>query len=158
MTEDTTTKSTESDDNSDSAGVPHVFALRPGGRYHLAEGPNFGHGVGDEAYRFVQDDEIAATLREAERAGESAFRYIRSRRLAEALDTADRAITAIETGEFDDVLDLVLFAERNEFANRVTVIDAIADRKTKVEQQRQTQPGDTGGLSLDEVAPKSGLE
>lgn len=156
MTENTTTESTESNNNSDSVNAPHAFVLQPGGRVNFADAPAFGHGPNSTAYRLIEDGEAAARLRETTRAGEPAFRYIRADRLADALDTADDAIAAIKAGESDDNLDLLLFAERNEFGNRVTVIDAIADRKREVEQQRQAAGKESQyGLSLDEVAPES---
>ncbi|MFW6435549.1 MAG: hypothetical protein ACOCY1_04140 [Halovenus sp.] len=135
---------------------PHVFALRPGGRKSFANAPNFGHAPDDEAYRLVEGDEAAATLREAERVpGEPAFRYIDAETVEETLSSADDAVDAINAGEFDDVLDLVLFAERNEFENRVTVIDAIGERKRKIEQRRQTAgDGSAGSLGLEDVAPE----
>lgn len=132
---------------------PHAFALRPGGRAFFANAPNFGHDADFEAYRLVKDDEAAATLREAERAGEPVFRYIEAEELEDTLSSADEAVEAIEAGEYDDVLDLLLFAERNEFGPRVTVTEAIADRSHKVEQMRQADgEGSQNSLQLEDVA------
>jgi len=133
---------------------PHAFALRPGGRMCFANAPNFGHRPDDEAYRLVESDDAAATLRQAERAGEPAFRYIDAEDLKETLGTADDAVEAIESGEYDDVLDLLLFAERNEFGPRVTVTEAIAARHREAAARRSGTDDGAQGLRHDDIAPE----
>jgi len=95
--------------------------------------------VGDVA---GQDDEVAADLREYNQTRETpVFRHIAAADLKEVLDTAKDATAAIEASEYDDVLDLLLYAERRAFDNRVTVIDAITERKRALEEQCQAADG-----------------
>lgn len=137
---------------------PHAFVLNqedpiPTRVYHR-DAPNFGYKRDDEAYHLVEDDETAAYLRGRKKAGTPFFRHIHADRLEDTLETAESAVDAIETGDFDDVLDLLLFAEREAYGHRVTVIDAIADRQRELEEMRATDPdGDEGALAPEDVAP-----
>jgi hypothetical protein len=142
--------------------APHVFAYRrgPGIPYRiLVRGlPPFGHGKSDQRYRLIDDDEVATQLLDHSRRQDvRLFRHLSPEDLEAALGSAADAAEAIEAGEHDDVLDLLLFAERNEFGTRVTVIDAIADRKTKLEQQYQAGTAETDVLTPGDVAPLSEL-
>jgi hypothetical protein len=132
---------------------PHVLGYRRGGvpsSIHIRGLPTFGHGVSDKQYRLIEDDETAAELREKERNGRPLFRHLSPEELTEALDSAKNAVDAIAAGEHDDVLDLLLFAERRAFSSRVTVIDAIAARHRELEEQLQ----DDGDDSNDVLAPE----
>lgn len=121
--------------------APWIFAYRraPGVPFrHFSRGlPRFGHGNSDTRYRVVEDDEVAEELREKEtRHGAPYFRWIAPDHVEATLDeSAEATIGAIEAGEFDDVLDLLLFAEREAFGARVTVIDAIAERNRRLEEE-----------------------
>lgn len=139
--------------------APHVFAYRraPGvpPRIGIRGLPDFGHGQDDKRYRFIEDDDVAADLREySQQRDTRLFRIIEADELAEVLETASGAVDAIESGEYDDVLDLLLLAEREVYDNRVTVIDAIGDRKREIEEQRQVDSDDVETvLHPEEVTP-----
>jgi hypothetical protein len=140
------TDDTADTDELNSTSAPHVFAYRNARgvpfRLTIHDLPDFGHGHGDQRYRLIDDDEVAADLREYNQTRETpVFRHTAAADLEEVLDTAKDATAAIEAGEHDDVLDLLLYAERRAFDNRVTVIDAITERKRAIEEQRQAADG-----------------
>lgn len=137
---------------------PHVFAYRhaPGvpPKIRIRGLPSFGHGHGEVRYRLIEDDEVAAELRDHNRRQDpSLFRVIPPEDLEDTLDSASDAVDAIEAGEHDDVLDMLLFAERKAFGSRVTVIDAIRDRHRELEEQHRAESDSSvSRLTPDDVA------
>lgn len=101
--------------------------------YARRDGPSFakpGKGAGDNIpqYRFI-DSERAAEL------GQNKYlERVPANRLESILgDSAESAISAIENGQADDILDVVLFAER-ETNDRVTVLEALSDRHDHIKR------------------------
>lgn len=139
--------------------APHVFVLRdvrgvPPTTAIRALNLRFGHGMVGDRYKTIEDDDVAAKLREYERDGTKYFRWLTADELEEALDTAEGAVDAIAAGEYDDDLDLLLFAEREVYDGRITVINAIDERRQELIEQRRAESGDSEvGLSPTDVAP-----
>lgn len=117
--------------------------------------PPFGHGVDDARYRLIDDDEVAEELRDYGRNGTAYFRYLSPDELEDILGSAEEAVAAVKAGEYDDVLDMLIYAERNEFGNRVTVVEAIADRHEQLvtEAELQANDDDTDRIAPADVAP-----
>lgn len=124
-------------------------------RTHIRGLPTFGHGPDDSRYRLIEDDDVAEALREHKRNGTRYFRYLSPDALEDALGDAEEAIEAVEAGEHDDILDMLLHAERNEFGDRVTVVEAIADRHEQLvtEAKLQANDDDTDRIDPADVAP-----
>jgi hypothetical protein len=122
----------------------HLFALRPGAsNFHIHRGPTFGHGPTDETYQFIDDEDHVEILKDKTAPdGRPMFRWLSVEELDETLGAADEAVAAIKAGEYDEYLDLLLVAERKEYGNRVSVVDAIAERDREIEAER-AQAGDT---------------
>jgi hypothetical protein len=125
---------------------PHVFAYRRARgvppRLNVRGLPNFGHGNDDRQYRLIEDDDLAAEIQEYDQErGTSLLRWIEADDLVAALDTAADAVDGIEAGKYDDVLDMLLYAEQEAFGARVTVIDAITDRRRELEEQLREEDG-----------------
>jgi hypothetical protein len=139
--------------------APHAFAYRQARgvpyRLKIRGLPEFGHGNDDVRYRLVEDDKIAAALRKQNQQQDPAlFRDVSAEDLDSALESASNAVDAIRNGEHDDILDLLLFAERRAFGNRVTIIEAITDRVQAVEEQRQSDSGDISSVvTPEDIAP-----
>lgn len=142
--------------------APHVFALNRRGpipptvAFSAADAPTFAHGDGGQAYHLVEDDDTAVLLRQKERKGVPYFRDITAERLESVLESAEEAAAAIEAGEHDDELDLLLFAERQHYGPRVTVTDAIDERQQAIEREFQAEEAAANTLSVDDVAPGRG--
>ena len=118
--------------------APYVFALRAGiPALTFRSGPSFGRrqALSESVYKLIEDEDTVARLKAKEVGGRSAFRYLEPDELETALGSAADAVEAIEAGEHDDVLDLLLFAEREVYDGRVTVIDAIADRNREIKEE-----------------------
>ena len=133
----------------------HVFMLRPGAppRVHFANGvPNFGRDRGDEQFHVVESDDAAEILKSKERRGQPLFQWLTPDELDDALGSADEAVAHIKAGDHDGDLALLLFAEQQLYDNRVTVVDALAERQRAREQEmsreeRQTvTPEDLAGV------------
>lgn len=138
--------------------MPHAFVLREDGpiqsHYQMRDGPTFSSRRGESRYNLVHDDETAEYLRNLTDGGEKVFRHLHEEEIEEALETADDAVDAVESGEFDDTLDLLLFAEREAYGARVTVIEAIASRHRELVEQRQSNTnGGALNLALEDVSP-----
>jgi hypothetical protein len=133
----------------------HLFALRAGAAdIKIRGGPSFGHRHDDAAYRFVADEDHVDRLKEqTNRRDRPKFRWISTEKLDGVLESAEEAVAAIEAGEHDDVLDLLLVAERERYGNRVTVVDAIDDRAREIQADREVSGGATADLSPADVAP-----
>jgi hypothetical protein len=155
MTDDTT----ETNEQDSTPSAPHVFALRhaAGVPYRLTSRglPGFGLGDYDKRYRLIEDEDVAADLREYNNdRNPSVFRHLSAEDVEAALGTAADAVDAIAAGEHDDVLDLLLFAERRAFSSRVTVIDAIGDRhRERIEQLHASEDVDGDILTPEDVTP-----
>jgi len=139
---------------------PHIVALRraqgvPPSLTLRGLGLTFGYRRREEAYKLIEDPDIATKLEEYETSGGvRCFRSLTGDEVADVLDSASEAVEVITAGEYDDVLDLLLVAERRAYDNRVTVIDAIADRRRAlIEQRSEDDAGPAPRLTPDEVAP-----
>lgn len=136
---------------------PHVFALRSAvgvpPRWYARGLPEFGHLPGDKPRRVIEDEETAVALLayDEERDGPRMFRHLSPDQLEEALGTAKEAVEPIEKGRYDDVLDLLLFAERELFGSRITVIQAIDRRNREVIDQRTQNEADKDALTPDDI-------
>jgi len=131
---------------------PYVFALRrasgvPPKIAFRGDPPEFD--LRRHPYRLIEDDEVAEYLRKKEHAGTPCFRHLSPEDVDEALESASEAVDAIEAGEYDDVLDMLLVAERRAFDARITVINAIADRRRALKEQLR----DEDDASRQTVAP-----
>lgn len=106
--------------------------------YAVRDGPDFakpGKGPSENIpqYRFMEGDR-AVELGQTEY-----LDRVPASRLESILgDSAEAAIQAIENGQADDILDVVLFAER-ETDDRVTVLEAISNRHEQVKKQQERQ-------------------
>lgn len=138
--------------------MPDLFALReepkvpPRIAHRLA--PTFSTYESDEVpqYRLIEDDDTVKVLRDKNREDSPApFRHLSADELEDALGTASDAVDAIEAGEYDTVLDMLLFAEEHEFGNRSTVVDAIAARHREIVEQQKASTSET--LRPSEVKP-----
>jgi len=125
----------------------YLFALgdgRPHVKFH--NGPSFGHGRnGDAPYQFIDDEDTVDLLKsKTDSRGNHVFRWVAAEKLEAVLDSAEDAVREIEAGEHDDVLDMVLVAERNRYGNRITVLDAISERQRQIEAEANPDdPADT---------------
>jgi len=142
---------------------PHVFALRRAGGvpptivFRWGPAPSFSR-TGDP-YRLVNDDEVAEFLQQKEQGGTDYFRYLAPEEVEEALDSAEEAADAVLAGEHDDILDLLLFAEREVYDGRGTVIGVINERRQQIIEQRRTKQAedDSSENTVDpvDVAPET---
>ncbi|MBV0900169.1 hypothetical protein [Haloarcula salina] len=142
---------------------PHAFALRTGRRVpptlHIRDLAEFGLESTEERYRLIDDDRLAADLREYDQnRNPSAFRDITAEDLDGILDSASGAASAIKAGDHDDVLDILVFAEREAYGDRVTVLDAISERKRELKRERfEDRDRVDSVLQPEDVAPSRGL-
>lgn len=155
--QDSTIDDTEEQaDEYEDADVPHLVKYLGGSSIYirtLGDDGRFGAGHRHPRYRLIDDDETFQELTEYESAGGKSFRGIPGAELEEALGSAKEAVETIAAGEHDGVLDMLLVAEREAFGNRVTVLDALVDRKRAIEAQRQAEAGDVeGALNPEELA------
>lgn len=131
----------------------YLFALReghPGIKFH--RGVSFDHGrQGGDAVQFIQDEDTAERLKaKTDKFGSHLFRWVATSELEAVLDAAEDAATAIESGEHDGILDLLLAAEQKRYGPRVTVLDAISERARQIEaEQDPDDPADS--VSVAEV-------
>ena len=135
----------------------HLFSLRQGeSGVKIRGGPSFGHGPNSTAYRFVAEKDHVETLKnKTNRNGDSIFRWLPGKALDAVLESADEAVDAIESGEYDAVLDLLLFAERERYGNRVSVVEGIDTRAREIQAER-VESGDAGAdISPTDVAPNT---
>lgn len=131
-----------------AAGVPSKIKFRKDGV------PEFSHR--EYPYRLIEDDDVAEFLRQKEGRHGPYFRHLSAEDLEAALASASDAVDAIAAGEYDDVLDLLLFAERREYGRRITVIEAIDDRQRALKEQLRDDGDETGGsINPADVAPRS---
>lgn len=135
----------------------YLFGLRSSAsRTKIHGGPVFGHRPRDETYQFIGDEETVEYLKEkTDLQGRHLFRWLSAEDMVEILESASDAADTIRSGDVDDVLDLLLFAERERYGNRVTVVDAIAerDREIQAEQVQEDQAG--ADLSPADIRPGS---
>jgi len=121
---------------------PYVFALRrvggvPPKILFRNAAPSFSHS--EHPYRLVDNEEAVEYLQQKEQNGTPYFRWLSPDELEAALDDAHEGADAIGAGEYDDALDVLLFAERNVYDSRVTVIEAIADRRKAIVEEHRAQ-------------------
>jgi len=140
--------------------MDHLFKLREGTMpvYSLRDAPTFAqpdspqehpqyHFVSEDATIEGRDGEINV-VDHLKKQGD--LQHIHPSRLEDLLDgPADQAIDAINAGEADDLLDCVLFAER-EHDDRATVVQAIAERNDELETQ-EAQQENLGALAPADV-------
>lgn len=135
----------------------HLFGLRAGAsRIKISRGPSFGHGRRYETYQFIGDKEMVEYLKEkTDRQGRHLFRWLSTEEIHTLLESAEDAADTIRAGDVDNKLDLLLFAERDRYGNRVTVVDAIAERDREIEaEQMQSDRGRAeADLSPGDVRP-----
>jgi len=155
MTDDT--PDTDADESTDGTkdeadlDAPWVFRLNPKKanfscpRATDPELPKFHHRY-DRApeYRLIHDPDVAAALKEKSEANRlRIFFWMLPEDVDTALSSAKRAVEQIEAGEWDDVLHFLLFAEREHYGPRVTVLDAIENRhRVLKERQAGTEAAD----------------
>lgn len=149
---------------------PHAFAYRGGqgvpSRIRSRALPiEAGVGPTDQRYHLIGNEDVAEQILEYDRNrdGPSLFRHLSPDELEETLGSAKEAVAAIEAGEVDRNLDLLLVAERNVYDGRVTVIEAIEARnRVVIEQRAETgedvttiQPEDIVTVRPDPEAPNA---
>lgn len=123
---------------------PYVFKLNGDApiRYMSRSTPMFGRMPGDHRYRVIESEDVAESLREAKKDDRPYFTCITPEGLESSLDgTAEEAIEAIKSGSYDDVLDLLVHAEREVYGGRATVIGALAERFEELETPDEEEPG-----------------
>lgn len=116
----------------------YLFALREGRagiKFH--RGVSFDHGrTGGDPIQFIDDEDTAERLKnKTGKFGNHVFRWVATSELEAVLDSAEDAVSAIEAGEYDAVLDLLLAAEQKRYGPRVTVLDAISERSRQIEAE-----------------------
>ncbi|SEW20517.1 hypothetical protein [Halobacterium jilantaiense] len=116
----------------------YLFALReghPGIKFH--RGVSFDYGrTGGDPIQFIDDEDTVNRLKnKTDKSGNHVFRWVATSELEAVLDAADDAAAAIEAGEHDAILDLLLAAEQKRYGPRVTVLDAIGERSRQIEAE-----------------------
>lgn len=129
----------------DGAGGPPTFL-------HAGSGLRWSKKSHESQYHFVENDDTVAYL-----LGEHDYLYhVPGDRLEDVLGgSSEDAIAAIEGGEVDDILNVVLWAE-GVLENRVTVLRAIAERSDKIESMiaQEEAEDDPAALTPGDVATR----
>ena len=116
----------------DDATGPGYLVIRSIGGFKRPSGPRE---MRYPTYRFIEDEKQAERIVERHKC----LRRVPGDRLNLLLgDSASHVIGEIQSGECDDILDVVLWVERST-KNRSSVIEAIAERSDALEAQQAQQ-------------------
>lgn len=108
-------------------------------------------GIGSQ-YHFVSDEDAVERLTEKK----DCLFHVPGERLEGVLGgSASDAIDSIESGEVDDILDVVLWAER-ESESRVTVLQAVGVRSDDIEAEiaREQAKSDPSAIDPGEITTR----
>lgn len=99
-------------------------------------------------YQFVSGD-AADYLKTKTYSGSPAFEWVDGEKVDSVLDSAEAAAKAIKEGDHDDILDLLLYAERQKYGSRTSVVEAIVSRNNEL--AREAEPDETETITPSDI-------